>query len=267
MSATTTSVRVPAILAHPGPSPQAQLPPARAGQEVDVVAIRGVRRAGALTAWVHRVPFWFEGGKVGCSRVACLRACVAVEINNSVIRRAVASDAAAVADVWLRAFAAALPGVRRAHTDDQVRSWLREVVVPGQETWVATVGGSVVGMMVLDGDDLDQLYLDPAWQGQGIGGRLVDLAKRRRPAGLALWTFQVERVGTPLLRAARLHRCRVHRWAPRRGMRAGRPVRMAPWGTRALRCSRRPGESSSTPADALLALRVRARSRRTAAGT
>ncbi|CAM5336127.1 GNAT family N-acetyltransferase OS=Streptomyces alboniger OX=132473 GN=CP975_08535 PE=4 SV=1 [Streptomyces alboniger] len=114
-----------------------------------------------------------------------------MEINNSVIRRAVASDAAAVADVWLRAFAAALPGVRRAHTDDQVRSWLREVVVPGQETWVATVGGSVVGMMVLDGDDLDQLYLDPAWQGQGIGGRLVDLAKQRRPAGLALWTFQV----------------------------------------------------------------------------
>ncbi|MFJ3175383.1 GNAT family N-acetyltransferase [Streptomyces roseus] len=114
-----------------------------------------------------------------------------MEINNSVVGRAVASDAAAVADVWLRSFAAALPCVRRAHTDDQVRSWFREVVVPGQETWVVTVDGSVVGMMVLDGEDLDQLYLDPAWQGQGIGGRLVRLAKQRRPAGLVLWTFQV----------------------------------------------------------------------------
>ncbi|MFE1903041.1 GNAT family N-acetyltransferase [Streptomyces gardneri] len=114
-----------------------------------------------------------------------------MEIDDSLVRRAVDSDAAAVADVWLRAFAAALPDVRRAHTDDQVRSWFREVVVPSRETWVATVDGSVVGMMVLDGEDLDQLYLDPVRQGQGIGSRLVDLAKRRRPAGLALWTFQV----------------------------------------------------------------------------
>ncbi|MDX3522455.1 GNAT family N-acetyltransferase [Streptomyces scabiei] len=114
-----------------------------------------------------------------------------MEINNVEVRRAVASDAAAVADVWLRSFATALPGVRRVHTDDQVRAWFREVVVPGEETWVATAGGAVVGMMVLDDEDLDQLYLDPAWQGQGIGGRLVNLAKQRRPAGLALWTFQV----------------------------------------------------------------------------
>ncbi|WEH16902.1 GNAT family N-acetyltransferase [Streptomyces sp. VNUA24] len=114
-----------------------------------------------------------------------------MEISKVEVRRAVASDAAAVADVWLRSFATALPGVRRAHTDDQVRAWFREVVVPGEETWVATADGSVVGMMVLDDEDLDQLYLDPAWQGQGIGGRLVNLAKQRRPSGLALWTFQV----------------------------------------------------------------------------
>ncbi|MFD8203765.1 GNAT family N-acetyltransferase [Streptomyces sp. NPDC059701] len=114
-----------------------------------------------------------------------------MEINDFVVRRAADSDAAAVADVWLRSFAAALPGVRRAHSDDRVRSWFREVVVPEQETWVATVDDSVVAMMVLDGEELDQLYLDPPWRGRGIGDRLVDLAKRRRPAGLVLWTFQV----------------------------------------------------------------------------
>lgn len=129
--------------------------------------------------------------EVGCGVAVGLRACGAVEINNFVVRRAVGSDAAAVAEVWLRSFTAALPGVCRAHTDDQVRSWFREVVVPGSETWVVTVEGVVVAMMVLGDEELDQLYLDPAWQGRGIGDRLVEVAKQRRPAGLALWTFQV----------------------------------------------------------------------------
>ena len=38
---------------------------------------------------------------------------------------------------------------------------------------------------------LDQLYLAPEWTGRGIGSRLVELAKQRRPAGLDLFTFQV----------------------------------------------------------------------------
>ncbi|GHF03160.1 histone acetyltransferase [Streptomyces werraensis] len=117
-----------------------------------------------------------------------------MEINDIVIRRAAGSDAAAVAEVWLRSFTAALPGVRRAHTDDEVRAWIREVVVPGRETWVATVDDSVVAMMVREGNDLDQLYIDPAWQGRGIGGRLVNVAKERSPSGLTLWTFQVNEV-------------------------------------------------------------------------
>ncbi|MFC9700552.1 GNAT family N-acetyltransferase [Streptomyces sp. NPDC056943] len=114
-----------------------------------------------------------------------------MKIDNCVVRRAADSDAAAVADVWLRSYTAALPSVRRAHTDDEVRYWLREIVVPNQETWVATADGTVVAMMVLDGEDLDQLYVDPPWRGHGIGDRLVEVAKERRAAGLTLWTFQV----------------------------------------------------------------------------
>ncbi|MFF3770620.1 GNAT family N-acetyltransferase [Streptomyces sp. NPDC002232] len=112
-------------------------------------------------------------------------------IEDLAVRRATAADATDVAEVWLRSYASALPGVRRAHTDDEVRYWLREIVVPGQETWVATVDGSVVAMMVLDDEDLDQLYIDPPWRGHGIGDRLVELAKQSRAAGLTLWTFQV----------------------------------------------------------------------------
>lgn len=108
-----------------------------------------------------------------------------------VIRRAVDSDAAGMADAWLRSFRAALPTVRLAHGDDEVRDWFSFVVVPQYETWVAAAGRSVVGLLVLDGGELEQLYLDPSWWGKGLGDRLVALAKQQRTDGLGLWTFQV----------------------------------------------------------------------------
>ncbi len=111
-----------------------------------------------------------------------------------VLRRAVAADARAVADVYLRSFDAALPTVVRPRTDDEVRDYIRDVVVPLRETWVAEAAGAeVVGLMVLDGESLSQLYLDPQWRGRGIGDRFVALAKERGPRGLSLWTFQVNK--------------------------------------------------------------------------
>ncbi|MEU8673744.1 GNAT family N-acetyltransferase [Streptomyces sp. NPDC048560] len=107
------------------------------------------------------------------------------------LRRARNEDGAAVADVYLRSFDAALPTVRRAHDDDGVRAFFRDVVVVHHETWVADEGGTVVGMMVLEEGRIEQLYLDPDRRGHGIGDRFVQLAKERSPQGLELWTFQV----------------------------------------------------------------------------
>ncbi|MEU6475783.1 GNAT family N-acetyltransferase [Streptomyces sp. NPDC047017] len=112
-----------------------------------------------------------------------------------VLRRAHGSDALAAADVWLRSFAAALPTVVRPHSDDAVRAYFRDVVVPSHETWVAEEpdGAGIVGVMVLADDTLSQLYLDPRWRGRGLGDRFVALAKERGPRGLDLWTFQVNK--------------------------------------------------------------------------
>lgn len=115
----------------------------------------------------------------------------AVVDDDFVLRPAGDADALDMAGVWLRSFAAALPTVRRAHGDDEVRSWFAQVIVPQRESWVAVAGGSVVGLLVLDGAELEQLYLEPSWRGRGLGDRFADLAKRRRPGGLDLWTFQV----------------------------------------------------------------------------
>lgn len=107
-----------------------------------------------------------------------------------VLRRAVDDDAAAVTEVWLRSWNAALPGVQRAHPDDACRSWIASQV-HHRETWVADAGGAVVGMMVLGDGWIEQLYLDPDWRGQGLGDRFVAVAKERSPAGLQLYAFQV----------------------------------------------------------------------------
>ncbi|MFD9069574.1 GNAT family N-acetyltransferase [Streptomyces lasiicapitis] len=107
------------------------------------------------------------------------------------LRAATDADAAAVAEVYLRAYDAALPTVRRAHTDAEVRDFFRYVVVGRGGTWVAEAAGVAVGMMVLEGEELSQLYLAPEWRGRGVGDRFVALAKERSPSGLSLWTFQV----------------------------------------------------------------------------
>ncbi|WP_328905503.1 GNAT family N-acetyltransferase [Streptomyces sp. NBC_00234] len=107
------------------------------------------------------------------------------------LRRARTEDGAAVAEVYLRSFDAALPTVRRAHDDDGVRAFFRDVVVVHHETWVADESGTVVGMMVLEENRIEQLYLAPESRGLGIGDRFVQLAKERSPQGLELWTFQV----------------------------------------------------------------------------
>ncbi len=107
------------------------------------------------------------------------------------LRRARPDDAAAVAEVWLRAFDAALPTVQRAHGDDDVRGWVRDVLLPEREVWVAEDRDEVVAVLALSEGWLEQLYVRPDRQGRGTGDRLLELAKRRSPAGLQLWTFQV----------------------------------------------------------------------------
>lgn len=109
------------------------------------------------------------------------------------IRRARPEDSIEMAEVWIQSYAAALPAVRRAHTDDEVREWFASVVVPRREAWVAVDRRRVVGLLVLVEAEIEQLYLAPEWRGNGIGDRFIELAKQRRPGGLSLWTFQVNK--------------------------------------------------------------------------
>jgi GNAT superfamily N-acetyltransferase len=48
-----------------------------------------------------------------------------------------------------------------------------------------------VALLALAPGWLEQLYVAPDRLGEGIGTRLMAVAKERQPEGLQLWTFQV----------------------------------------------------------------------------
>jgi GNAT superfamily N-acetyltransferase len=105
-------------------------------------------------------------------------------------RRARAEDARAVADLLIRARRANAAIPAGVHSDAEVHEWIATVVLAEREVWLLEdAGGGPLAVMVLDGGWVDQLYVDAGRTGGGLGSRLIELAKSRRPDGLQLWTF------------------------------------------------------------------------------
>lgn len=112
-----------------------------------------------------------------------------------IIRRAGPADAGGAAELYLRARHAAVPAIPPlVHDNDDVRRFFRDVVVPSRELWVAEdPEAGVIGVLVIDGSWVDQLYVEPGLTGRGLGTALLDVAKAQRPEGLQLWAFQSNR--------------------------------------------------------------------------
>ncbi len=115
------------------------------------------------------------------------------EAPDVLLRRAETEDAAAVAEVHLRARAAA-PMPPSVHDAEDVQRWVAQRAAE-VELWVAERDGSVVAYADLEreGDGpgwLHSLYVLPDHARQGVGSLLLDLAKARRPAGFSLWVFE-----------------------------------------------------------------------------
>ena len=105
------------------------------------------------------------------------------------IRPVEPGDTGAVADVYLAALAGMtyLPDL---WTDTESREFIRDVMLPNNEVWVAEEDGRVVGFAGLGDDLMRHLWVEPTAQNRGVGKALLDRAKKRRPDGFRLWVFQ-----------------------------------------------------------------------------
>ncbi|CDX38170.1 conserved hypothetical protein [Mesorhizobium sp. SOD10] len=88
------------------------------------------------------------------------------------LRPATSSDAAAIATI-MRASLDAFAWMPVLHTPEEDLFFIRDILLPNQQVTVAEAGERIVGFVAVNGDRVEQLYLDPAWTGQGIGSRLL----------------------------------------------------------------------------------------------
>ncbi len=104
------------------------------------------------------------------------------------LRPAIGSDAAPIAKL-MRAALASFDWMPVIHTPAEDLAFIRDIVLPRQQVTVAEAGKEIVGFIAVSDDWVEQLYLDPAWTGQGIGSRLLMDASAALPV-VKLHCFQ-----------------------------------------------------------------------------
>ena len=104
------------------------------------------------------------------------------------LRRGEREDVAPVARL-MRSTYDLMDYIPRLHTAEEDLAYVGGLF-GDHEVWIAENDVGVLGFAVLSSDQLLQIHVEPAQQGRGIGTRLLDQAKERRPAGFTLWTFQ-----------------------------------------------------------------------------
>jgi GNAT superfamily N-acetyltransferase len=105
------------------------------------------------------------------------------------LRAAEPGDAEAVAEIFLAA-RAEMTYLPELHTAAETHCWVRDVLLPDHEVWIAEEDGGLAGFAALGDDFLEHIYVRPEAQGRGLGTALLELSKQRRPKRLRLWVFQ-----------------------------------------------------------------------------
>lgn len=110
------------------------------------------------------------------------------------IRPARVEDATDIATLLLTTRKACMHYAPLAHSDEDVRQWVRDVLLPSGGVNVLCDGDHVLGFMatsVQQGEDwIDQLYVRADQLRRGVGSRLLLHALAHLPRPICLYCFQ-----------------------------------------------------------------------------
>lgn len=102
------------------------------------------------------------------------------------VRRASDADRPRALEIW-RSAVDATHGFLSADHRCEIDQMVRDHFVPTAEIWLAVDGDDhAAGWLVMDGDMIDALFVDPSVHGQGIGTLLVNHAETLARGPLAV---------------------------------------------------------------------------------
>ena len=106
---------------------------------------------------------------------------MAAENRNIAIRRGTPDDVQRALEIWRHAVDATHTFLSAEHRAE-IDALVRDSFLPNAELWLAVdANDRQMGWLVMDGDMIDALFVDPAAHGQGYGSRLVDQAASLSP--------------------------------------------------------------------------------------
>jgi ribosomal protein S18 acetylase RimI-like enzyme len=105
------------------------------------------------------------------------------------IRLVQPNDTDEVADVYLSAIGG-MTYLPQLYTEDETRKFIRDVMLPNNEVWVAEEAEKLVGFVGFGDGSLRHLWVRTDNQNQGVGTALLNVAKERCLDGLKLRVFQ-----------------------------------------------------------------------------
>jgi len=96
----------------------------------------------------------------------------------------------AAADVIHRSTSAAYSFMTWTHSRQGTRAWFAAALEDWTQVWLAERDGRVVGVLCLQDDHIDQLFVDSGDQRLGIGSQLIAKAFELCAGPITLHTFQ-----------------------------------------------------------------------------